>query len=47
LVPLSPKEYRKKKDLDLNEMRVAAGIDPKPMFERERDIRQLQAAAGI
>jgi hypothetical protein len=47
LVPLSPKEYRKQKDLELNEMRVAAGIDPKPMFERERDIRQLQAAAGI
>ena len=47
MVPLSPKEYRKKKESDLNEMRAAAGIDPKPVFEREQDIRQLQSAAGI
>ena len=47
IVPLSPKEYRKKKDLDLNEMRAAAGIDTKPVFERDREIRQLQSAAGI
>ena len=47
MVPLSPKEYRAQKEADLNEMRAAAGIDPKPVFERERDIRQLQSAAGI
>lgn len=47
LVPLSPKEYRLRKEKDLNEMRIAAGVDPKQIFERERDIRQLQAAAGI
>lgn len=47
LVPLSPKEYRKQKESDLNEMRAAAGIDAVQVFERERDIRQLQAAAGI
>jgi len=46
-VPLTPKEYRKKKESELNEMRAAAGIDPKPVFEREQDIRQLQSAAGI
>ena len=46
-VPLSPKEYRKQHDGDLNEMRAAAGIDTKQIYERERDIRQLQAAAGI
>lgn len=46
-VPLSPKEYRAKKEKDLNEMRVASGIAPKQIYERERDIRQLQAAAGI
>ncbi len=47
LVPLSPKDYRKQKEKDLNEMRVAAGVPPKQIYERERDIRQLQAAAGI
>ncbi len=47
LVPLSPKEYRKKKDKDLNEMRVAAGVEPVQIHEREQDIRQLQSAAGI
>jgi len=47
LVPLSPKEYRARKELDLNEMRAAAGIDTVPVFERDRDIRQLQSAAGI
>jgi hypothetical protein len=44
---LSPKDYRKQKEKDLNEMRVAAGVPPKQIYERERDIRQLQAAAGI
>lgn len=47
IVPLSPKEYRKRKDEDLNEMRVAAGVEPVQIHDRERDIRSLQAAAGI
>lgn len=47
LVPLSPKLYRKEKESELNEMRTAAGIQPKQIFEREKDIRSLQAAAGI
>ena len=47
LVPLSPKEYRKRKETEINEMRVAAGMPPKQIYERERDIRQLQSAAGI
>ena len=46
LVPLSPKEYRKRKDNGLNEMRAAAGVETKQIYEREADIRQLQAAAG-
>ena len=46
-VPLSPKQYRKKFEGDLNEMRSAAGIEPKQIYERERDIRMLQSAAGI
>ena len=45
-VPLSPKEYRKEQESDLNEMRAAAGIDTVQIYERDRDIRQLQAAAG-
>ena len=47
VVPTSPAEYRKRRDSELNEMRVAAGVPPRQIFKRERDIRQLQAAAGI
>lgn len=47
VVPLSPKDYRKHAEEDLNEMRAAAGIEPVQIHTRERDIRQLQTAAGI
>lgn len=47
LVPSSPKEYRDKKQANLNEMRVAAGIPPRRLREVSRDLRPLQAAAGI
>lgn len=47
LVPLSPKSYRERHESDLNEMRVAAGLDTVQVYEREEDIRQLQNAAGI
>lgn len=47
LVPLSPKDYRARKERDLNEVRAAAGLGVKPLFERDQDIRQLQSAAGI
>ena len=47
MVPRSPKEYREVKEKALNEVRVAAGIDPVQIYERELDIRQLQAASGI
>ena len=47
LVPLSPREYRRRNEKDLNEMRAAAGMDVKPVFEVDRDLRQLQSAAGI
>lgn len=46
-VPLSPKEYRRRREADLNEMRSAAGIEPKQIFEVDQDLRQLQSAAGI
>ena len=47
LVPLSPAQYRKQKETELNEMRVAAGIPPVQIYKPTRELRQLQAAAGI
>lgn len=46
-VPLSPADYRQMTEKGLNEMRAAAGLDTVQIHEREPDIRQLQAAAGI
>ena len=46
-VPNSPTEYRKRKESDLNEMRSAAGIAPKQIYERSADILALQALARI
>jgi len=47
IVPLSPKEYRKTHDEDLNEMRVAAGLPTKTYYEQDDAIKSIQAAAGI
>jgi hypothetical protein len=47
MVPRSPKEYRERRELGLNEMRAAAGIDTKDVFERSPEMRQLQSAAGM
>lgn len=47
LVPLSPAEYRKRTEKDLNEMRVAAGMNPKQIYQTDLELRQLQSAAGI
>lgn len=47
LVPLSPKVYRKQKDQEINEMRSAAGLVPVQIFDRDKDIKKLQVAAGI
>jgi len=46
IVPISPKQYRKDQEAGLNEMRAAAGIETKQIYERDFDIRQLQSAAG-
>jgi hypothetical protein len=46
-VPSSPAEYRKKVDSELNEMRAASGIPVKQIYDREPDIKSLQAAAGL
>jgi hypothetical protein len=48
LVPLTPNEYRERTDGDLNEMRIAAGLDVKPIYTKvSRDLQAMQAAAGI
>jgi hypothetical protein len=47
VVARSPQEYRKQKELELNEMRSAAGINPRRIFEPNNEIRTLQSAAGI
>ena len=46
-VPLSPREYRRRREGDLNEMRTQAGLDPHDIHERRPDTRALQSAAGI
>jgi hypothetical protein len=48
MVPLSPRAYREKKDLDLNEMRSAAGMPVKSIYEKDDPaIRTLQSSAGL
>ena len=47
MVPLSPKDYRAKKEKALNQVRESAGLEPRQIYDREQDICQLQAAAGI
>lgn len=46
-VPLSPREYRARREKDLNEMRTVAGLDTRSLFEPTPEMRQLQSAAGI
>ncbi len=46
-VPLSPKQYVAATQSDLNEMRVAAGIETKKIHSVTPELRALQAAAGI
>lgn len=46
-VPTSPKEYRRRVESDLNEMRSASGLPVRQIYEREADIRTLQSAAGL
>ena len=48
LVPLSPKAYREKYDEELNEMRIAAGMETKRIYDpKDRDLQAIQSAAGI
>lgn len=47
LVPLSPREYRERENRDLNEVRIAAGLDAKSIYEVDQTLKALQSAAGI
>lgn len=48
LVPLSPKDYRAENEEDLNEMRIASGLEPKRIYETDDPrIRAMQMAAGL
>lgn len=47
LVPLSPRDYREREEKNLNEMRTAAGLPLRPIYKTARDLKSLQAAAGI
>lgn len=46
-VPNTPAEYRKQAESDLNEMRVASGLPVRQIYERKKDIKSLQSAAGL
>lgn len=48
LVPLSPKAYREKFEKDLNEMRIAAGMDVVTVYDKKDPaLRAIQTAAGL
>ena len=48
MVPLSPRDYRERKERELNEVRVAAGIPVVATYDKtDRDIKILQSSAGI
>ena len=47
VVPLTPDEYRRARDEDLNDVRTAAGIAPKKIHEPTTESRALQSLAGI
>jgi hypothetical protein len=47
-VPLTPKEYRKRYDADLNEVRIAAGLPTKAIYEKDDPALQaMRSAAGL
>jgi hypothetical protein len=47
-VPLTPKQYRDRSDRDLNEMRTAAGMPTKRIYDKDdKALQSIQSAAGI
>lgn len=47
MVPLTPDDYRREHEQDLNEWREAAGLPTKKIYKSRADIVNLQDAAGI
>jgi hypothetical protein len=48
LVPLTPDDYRATHEEDLNDVRTAAGLEPKKIHEKlPDDVKSLQSMAGI
>jgi len=47
MVPLSPKEYRERTEVNLNSVREAAGIKQVSVYDRDSDISDMQEQAGI
>lgn len=47
IIPLSPREYRERKEKDLNEWRIAAGMPIKSTIEKDSALKRIQSAAGI
>jgi hypothetical protein len=48
IVPLTPRAYRERYEKDLNEMRSAAGLPTKRIYDQEdRALQAIQSAAGI
>ena len=48
LVPLSPEAYRESHEEDLNEMRRAAGLDEKAIYDDySPEVKAMQAIAGL
>lgn len=46
-VPLTPDAYNKQADQSLNEWRAAAGLPEKNIYTKDRDLENLQSAAGL
>jgi hypothetical protein len=47
IVPLTPDEYRRTHEKDLNEWRTAAGLPTKKIYDTKDDVRALQSRAGL
>lgn len=47
MLVLSPKEYREIKELELNEMRMVAGLPTKRVFENDAKIKAYASLAGL
>ena len=47
MVPLNPAEYRKKMAKELNDIREAAGLETRRIYEPDSTMKALQHAAGI